>query len=109
VAIRIKNLETGAERELVTDEAGRFDAAALPPGRYELRAEKAGFRSQARTGVSLAVGQRESVDFVLQIGDVRQTVEVESAPTVVAVTTEDVSGLVGERQVQDPPLNGRRY
>jgi len=32
VAIRIKNLETGAQRDLVTNEAGRFDAAALPVG-----------------------------------------------------------------------------
>jgi hypothetical protein len=109
VAIRIKNLETGAQRNLVTDEAGRFDAAALPVGRYEVLAEKNGFRSEARTGVSVVVGQRETVDLVLQVGDVRQTVQVESAPTVVAVTTEDDSGLVGERQVKELPLNGRSY
>ena len=29
--------------------------------------------------------------------------------TQVSVTTEDVSGLVGERQVKDLPLNGRSY
>ena len=101
VAIRIKNLETGAERNQVTDEAGRYDASALLVGRYEVRAEKAGFRSEVRTGVSLVLGQRETVDLVLQVGDIRQTVQVESTPTVVAVTTEDISGLVGERQVKD--------
>ena len=109
VAIRIKNLETGAQRNLVTDEAGRFDAAALPVGRYEVLAQKNGFRSEARTGISVVVGQRETVDLVLQVGDVQQTVQVESAPTVVAVTTEDDSGLVGERQVKELPLNGRSY
>jgi hypothetical protein len=109
VAIRIKNLETGAERNQVTDEAGRYEAAALPVGRYEVRAEKAGFRSEEKTGISLVLGQRESVDLVLQVGDVRQTVQVEAAPTVIAVTTEDVSGLVGERQVKELPLNGRSY
>src|ERR1700686_773908 len=109
VAIRIKNLETGAERNLVTEEAGRYDAARLPVGRYEVRAEKTGFRSEEKTGVLLVLGQRETVDLVLQVGDVRQTVQVESAPTLVAVTTEDVSGLVGERQVKDLPLNGRSY
>ena len=109
VAIRIKNLETGTERNLVTDEAGRFDAAALPVGRYEVRAEKPGFRSEVKTGISVVVGQREIADLVLQVGDVRQTVKVESAPTVVVVSTEDVSGLVSERQVKDLPLNGRSY
>jgi hypothetical protein len=109
VAIRIKNLETGAERHLVTDDAGRFDAASLPVGTYEVRAEKTGFRSEVKTGISVVLGQREIADLVLQVGDVRQTVQVESAPTVVAVTMEDVSGLVGERQVKDLPLNGRSY
>jgi len=85
VAIHIKNLETGAERNLVTDEAGRFDAASLPVGRYEVRAEKPGFRSEVKTGISVVVGQREIADLVLQVGDVRQTVKVESAPTVVVV------------------------
>src|SRR6266852_4528304 len=109
VAIRIKNVETGAERNLVTDEAGRYNAAALPAGRYEVRAEKAGFRSEDKTGISLVLGQRETTDLVLQVGNVQQTVHVESAPTVIAVTTEDISGLVGERQVKDLPLNGRSY
>src|SRR5260370_3363105 len=109
VAIRIKNLETGAERNLVADEAGRYDAASPPLVRYERRAEKSGFRSEARTGVSLVLGRRETVDLVLQIGDVRQTVQVESAPTLIEVTTEDLSGLVGERQIKDLPLNGRSY
>jgi hypothetical protein len=109
VAIRIKNVDTGAERNQVTNEAGRYDAASLPVGRYELRAEKTGFRSQEKTAISLVLGQRETVDVVLQIGDVRETVQVESAPTVIAVTTEDVSGLIGERQVKELPLNGRSY
>jgi hypothetical protein len=109
VAIRIKNLETGAERHLVTDDAGRFAAASLPVGTYEVRAEKTGFRAEVKTAISVVLGQREIADLVLQVGDVRQTVQVESAPTVVAVTMEDVSGLVGERQVKDLPLNGRSY
>src|SRR5258705_9143757 len=108
-AIRVKNVETGAERNQVTDESGRFEAAALAVGRYVVRAEKAGFRSEEKTGISLVLGQRESVDLVLQVGDVQQTVKVEAAPTVVAITTEDISGLVGERQVKELPLNGRSY
>jgi hypothetical protein len=109
VAIRVKNLETGAERNLATDEAGRYSAAALPVGRYEVRGEKAGFRCEEKTGISLVLARRETVDLVLQVGDVQQTVRVESAPTIVTISTEDDSGLVGERQVKELPLNGRSY
>src|SRR5262249_33609417 len=93
----------------VTDESGRFSAAALSVGRYEIRAEKAGFRSEIKDEVSLAVGQRLTLHLVLQVGDVRQTVEVPATPPLVAVTTDDSSGLVGERQVKELPLNGRSY
>jgi hypothetical protein len=109
VSIQIKNVETGAIRNLITDETGRYDAASLPVGRYVVRAEKPGFRSEEKTGISVALGQSETVNVLLQVGDVRQVVHVEAAPTIVVISTEDISGLVGEQQVKDLPLNGRSY
>jgi|HubBroStandDraft_2_1064218.scaffolds.fasta_scaffold00456_2 hypothetical protein len=109
VSIQIKNVETRTIRNLITDETGRYDAASLPLGRYVVKAEKSGFRSEEKTGISLALGQSETVNMALQVGDVRQVVHVEAAPTVVVISTEDVSGLVGEQQVKDLPLNGRSY
>ena len=105
----ITNLETGTERKLVTDESGRFNAPALPVGRYQVVASKTGFRMDRRTSVNLVVGQREEVDLQLQVGDVHQAVEVPAVSSVIQITTEDISGLVGERQVKDLPLNGRSY
>ena len=109
VSIQIKNVETGAIRSLITDETGRYDASSLPVGRYVIKEEKSGFRSEEKTGISLALGQSETVNIALLVGDVRQVVHVEAAPTVVVISTEDVSGLVGEQQVKDLPLNGRSY
>jgi Carboxypeptidase regulatory-like domain len=107
--VTIRNRETGAERSVSTDDTGRYNAASLAVGTYDLKVEKPGFRSTSLTNVTLVVGQREAISFTLQVGDVHQTVEVPANPTVVAVTTEDTSGLVGERQVKDLPLNGRSY
>ena len=106
--VRIRNAETGAERSLSTDEGGRYAAPSLAVGIYELSVEKPGFQTGSRT-LTLVVGQREEVSFVLQVGDVHQTVEVPANSGVVMVTTEDISGLVDERQVKDLPLNGRSY
>jgi Carboxypeptidase regulatory-like domain len=108
-AVVIINVETGTDRRLVTDDAGRFNAPALPVGHYEIFASKSGFRADRRSSINLVVGQREEVDLQLQVGDIHQTVEVSAVSTVVQITTEDVSGLVGERQVKDLPLNGRSY
>ena len=108
-AVTVVNLETGSSRALVTDEAGRFNATALSVGHYEVAASKAGFQSDRRTNIALVVGQREEIDLTLQVGDVHQTVEVPADLGVIQITTEDISGLVGERQVKDLPLNGRSY
>src|SRR5947207_13630050 len=44
VSVQIRNLETGAERLLTTDDSGRFSAAALSVAQYELRPENTAFR-----------------------------------------------------------------
>jgi hypothetical protein len=105
----IKNTETGSERELQTDSSGRFHAPSLAVGSYELIVDKPGFRSERRFGVVLVVGQHEELALTLQVGDIKQTVEVNANPDQLSATTEDTSGLVGERQVKELPLNGRSY
>ena len=108
-AVHIKNLETATQRELRTDPSGRFHAPSLPVGRYEISVEKTGFRPLQQKGIGLVVGQQEVLDLTLQLGNIRQTVEVSSIPTGIAATTEDISGHVEERQVKELPLNGRSF
>src|SRR5581483_1447853 len=108
-AVKVQNTETGAIRSIVTDTQGRYDAPLLPVGAYSVTVEKAGFQSQTKTGVSLVVGERIEVDVALGLSQAHQSVTVTEHPDFVAVTNEDVSGLVGEEQVKDLPLNGRSY
>ena len=108
-AVTVQNVETGAVRNIVTDAEGRYDAPLLPIGNYKLSVEKAGFQSQSKTGITLVVGQRAKVDVALPVGELRQTVTVTEVPETVALSTEDTSGLVGQEQVKDLPLNGRSY
>src|SRR5438045_9639399 len=68
----VKNLETGAERKLLTDDAGRYAAPSISVGRYEVRAEKPAFTAQVKTGIDLVVGQSTTIDLVLAVGQVRQ-------------------------------------
>ncbi len=107
--VTVKNLETGAERKLTTDDAGRYAAPSIGIGRYEVRAEKLGFAAQVKTGIDLVVGQNTTIDLVLAVGQVRQVVSVEEAVPTVEMSTQDTSGLVNERQVKQLPLNGRSY
>ena len=108
-SVTIKNLETGAERRLLTDDAGRYAAPSISVGPYQVQAEKVGFSTQVRTGINLVVGQKTIVDLTLPVGELKQVLTVEEAPSIVNVSTQQTSGLVSERQVKDLPLNGRSY
>ncbi len=107
-SVKIKNLETGSLRSLTTDYSGRYDAPALAVGGYEVSAEKAGFQP-ARAKVNLVLGQRATVDLQLAVAELQQNVQVQETAISADVTTTETSGLVGERQVKDLPLNGRSY
>lgn len=107
--VLVKNTETGAVRTLVTDENGRYSAPSISIGRYQVTASKEGFNSQVKTGIDMVVGQTTVVDLTLPVGELKQAITVQEAAPAVNLSTQQISGLVSERQVKDLPLNGRSY
>jgi hypothetical protein len=107
--ITVKSTETGATRTVATDESGGYRVLSLPLGPQELKAEKQGFKSIVRTGVSLEVGQEAVVNFRLEVGEFVQKISVSEEAPAVNVTTASVSGMVDERQIKELPLNGRSF
>jgi len=62
-----------------------------------------------RFGIDLAVAQDAEVDIDMQVGVVREDVEISGEASLVNVATTSISGLVDERSVKDLPLNGRSF
>jgi hypothetical protein len=108
-AITVTSVETGVARTTTTDPSGNFTVLSLPLGAQEVKAEKKGFKAARRTGISLQVGEQAVVNLRLEVGDLAQQVTVSAENPVVNVTTSQTSGLVGERDVKDLPLNGRSF
>jgi hypothetical protein len=104
-----QNLDTSHLRHTTTDTTGHYRFLVLPVGRYQVTAQKQGFAAEIRTGIQLAVGQDANVDISLRIGEVSEHVRVTADAQLVSTSTQDVSGLVGERQIKDLPLNGRSF
>src|SRR6202051_3266881 len=104
-----KNAETGETRSTVTDDAGHYWVPSLAVGEYEVHITKQGFQEQVRGGIHLVVGQEASVDMALRLGQVTEQFKVNAEAPVVSVTAADISGVVGEQQIKDLPLNGRSY
>src|SRR6202045_175897 len=107
--VTAKNTETGAVRSASTDDAGWYQIVWLAVGQYEVAVTKPGFQQAIRSGIRLVVGQEASVDLKLQVSAVKAEVRVTEDAPIVSTSTRDISGLVGEQQVKDLPLNGRSY
>ena len=108
-SVTVTDVNTGAERTATTDGTGRYQVLSLPVGDYEVTASHESFTKEVRTGIHLLVGQDGTADFRLEVGAVRQQVQIRDDVPMVSVTTTDISGLVGRQQVKDLPLNGRSY
>ena len=108
-SVTAKDTDTGIGRSGDTDETGRYRLLALPVGLYEISVKRAGFAEAIRTGIHLDVGQEAVIDMTLRLGETKQQVTLSEDAHPVSVTSADISGLVGEQQVKDLPLNGRSY
>ena len=107
VSVRIRQTETGIARDVITDSEGRFNAAALSAGEYELRAALDGFRPLVQTGLRLTVGESAAVTLTLQVGTAEEiTVRGTSG---VNTQTGELSYLTDQRTIEQIPVNGRNY
>jgi hypothetical protein len=108
-AVALTNVSTGVKQSTVTNEAGQYQFTALPPGTYSVGVSATGFGPQVQNDIELHVQSRPSVDFNLKVGAVSEAIEVQSTAAILQTQSADVGGVVQQRQIQDLPLNGRRY
>ena len=82
----------------------------LPPGTYSLKVELAGFKTVEKSNVILPVSSKVNAgEFVLEVGNVSETVTVEADAGRMQIQTEsgERSDLVTNKQLRDVALNGR--
>jgi Carboxypeptidase regulatory-like domain/TonB dependent receptor len=110
VKVSARNTQTGATRETTTDSSGRYSFINLEPGRYELRAERSGFKIALQSNVVVTVGGSVVVDMPLQIGSVNETVEVtQEEQPLIEPTRAELSRVVNERSIESLPIIGRNF
>ena len=109
VTVIVRNMETNVSRETVTDEGGRYRAAALQPGRYEVSAELAGFEGSKIADVIVQVGQNVPIDVQMRPAGVSETLTVSGESPVIDIARTDVSNVVGQQAISNLPINGRRW
>jgi hypothetical protein len=95
-------------KTVVTDPDGRFYAAFLTPGRYDVRVELTGFRTVEQKAIDVRLGQRIDLEFNLPVGTLNDVVQVSAEPPVVDTSKSVVSTTLDSTLLAAIPV-GRRF
>ncbi|MFQ5739828.1 MAG: TonB-dependent receptor domain-containing protein [Acidobacteriota bacterium] len=106
VEVSITNTGTGSVRSTITDGSGRFRVTNIPSGDYRAEAKLTGFKT-AVGEFKLDVAGLQTLNFVLEVGEVTTVLEVTDVAQKVNTEEGRMSSVVSGRQVVDLPLNGR--
>jgi hypothetical protein len=102
VTLTLRNADTGAERVIVTNEVGFYNAPFMPIGRYLVTAMLAGFGTVTKEQIEVGLNQTRVVDFELD-PRVTDTVTVRGDATPINLTSGEVRGSLTAEQIMDKP------
>ncbi len=94
----IVNTATQQTIHTVTSSAGQYTSVGVPPGRYTITVNAAGFAKSIKDQVNIEVGSQSTIDFRLNAGGADTTVEV-NAPLISLNTTDPELGTTIENTV----------
>jgi outer membrane receptor protein involved in Fe transport len=105
----IEQTVTGVSRTVKTNSEGIFEFRYIVPGEYTVQVKAESFRAEKRTGIGIQIGQQAKIDFVLQVGSVQQTLEVQSTSPLLQTEDATLAGVVSSGRITNLPLNGRKF
>ena len=104
----LTNKETNISQTATSNDAGVYNFFALPPSRYSISAEKAGFKKKVLQDVTVIAEQSNAVNITLDLGQASETVNVSAdAAPLIDTETATLSGTVNAQQIQALPSFGR--
>lgn len=106
--VTLTNKGTGLERTFVSRSSGEYAISNLPPGDYEVKVTKEGFKT-ALIPVTIQVGDNLTVDVPLEVGRASETVVITGETPAINTTDYKVDGVVNRKQIDNLPLNGRNF
>ncbi|HKY41524.1 MAG TPA: carboxypeptidase regulatory-like domain-containing protein [Pyrinomonadaceae bacterium] len=108
VKITLLNLATALQRHGTTDDQGSCVVPLLPPGKYNITAQRKGFTSLEIRNVVLNTGDHVAYRVKLTIAEVGESVTVIDSASSIQQSAA-VGTVVDRNFVENLPLNGRSF
>jgi hypothetical protein len=104
--VTITNQETGLKRSAQTDDAGRFNFSQLKPGTYSVKVNASGFEPRQNDNVVSGLGQKQRVDFTLNVARSNEVVEVNSEAPLINPENSNTSTTLNAPALENLPNPG---
>ena len=105
--ITVTNLGTGVVQTVQTNATGNYSLPQVVVGNFEVKCELDGFKTSTVADQRVETGAQVRNDFVLEIGDVTETIEVSAAAITLNTENAVVGSVVENKRIIELPLNGR--
>ena len=101
--------QRGTQWPTVTNGDGAYNLPRIPIGTYNIRVENSGFQTSQQSDVTLVLNQVARLDFQLQVGNYKQTVEVNAAAPILQNQSTELGQVIDARTNTALPLATRNY
>ena len=108
-AVTVRDVAKGLERAGSSDGQGGYSVRQLAPGTYSVIISAPGFARTEATGVAITVGGMAELPVTLTVAGGKEIVEVSSEAENVETSRSSTTDTVGERRIDNLPINGRNY
>jgi hypothetical protein len=106
--VTLTNTETNEKQVSTSDASGIYNFNALPPARFLITVDMAGFQKQVVNDVQIIPEQPNALNIKLELGQATQTVTVSGSETPALDTeTASLSGTISSNQIQHLPSYNR--
>jgi len=107
--VTLTNVSTGIKQTKQTDAEGKYEFPSVQIGNYQIVTEAGGFDRTRTETFTVLTNARQRVDVSMKAGSVSEEVTVTSAAALLDTETSSHSTVIGTKQVESLPLNGRSY
>ncbi|HYO84012.1 MAG TPA: carboxypeptidase regulatory-like domain-containing protein, partial [Bryobacteraceae bacterium] len=103
----ITSQDTAIVTRVRSNDSGIYTAASLLAGNYGIDVQATGFKTRRIPALTLETNQRLRLDFTLDVGDVKESVEVQATIVPLQQESAEISDTISSTEIRNMPLNGR--
>ncbi|ADV81648.1 TonB-dependent receptor [Terriglobus saanensis] len=107
--VTLTNVATNIAQTAKTDGEGKYEFNSVQIGNYVVTTSATGFEGAKTETFNVQTNARQRVDVAVKPGSVATVVEVTSAAQLLETETSSRGQVIGTREVENLPLNGRSY